>query len=570
MTGARGSGRSGGNAARASIPQAFDGWEFWWESNHDRFLRLRDHLGQRSTQEGSPGQLTSRGARRAGQAERPDRKMIDGRIIPSLATITESADDRDILDSIVLAMGRSASDKTGPTAQQTAVELLSHNELSVQSSAALSLGVLGNKDSWPLLTSLMRDDSAGRAAVGGGSVPWLVRAFAALALGLLDDARAVRTLMDAVNQLPDSERDVKASAIAALGLVSRDSALAATVEVFLVEQLARDDLDPYIGSYIPTSLGKLGGRASVDPLLQCFTDSETENVMLQSAIIGLGQLASMHDTEVLEALERFVKKGADQQGRHFALIALAEIGSRDHDRATTGDAHEELLRLLIKEMGNRGSSRSHRSWAAIAGAIYARSVVESSPRVIEAVRKGFTEERDPSFRGAFAIALGLLDDQPSRTMLHKEFRRSNQDDFRGYASVALGLLRHKEASEELLELCQDKTISPTLRLKTATSLGLMGDRDAVPVLVSSLEHASSLEAFASSARALGLIGDRTAVGPLLGLAQDTDERAATRAFACVALGLLGENTPLPFNEALKAHNNYRAPLPSIIEVLRIL
>ena len=281
-------------------------------------------------------------------------------------------------------------------------------------------------------------------------------------------------------------------------------------------------------------------------------------------------MARVEDGAALDALLATVEDGRDQLTRHFSLIALAEVGGRDPDPAARPEAHTRIRRALLREMGRRSSHRSHRSWAALAGALYARQVPAAAPPVLDALRAGFREETDPSFRGAFALGLALLDDRPSAGLILSEFRGSRQDDFRGYAGVALGLLRSEEAADDLLALAEAKSTSPTLRLKTATSLGLLGDPEAVPTLVGQLEEAASLESLASAASSLGLIGDRTAVGPLMSLAGDADGRAATRAFACVALGLLGARGELPFNAPLRAHNNYLAQMPSIAEVLRIL
>jgi len=567
----RGTARPGGTSGKEiQSPVSYDGWEFWWENNRDRYLNLKKRVGRAGVQAGSLSRLTARGTHSTMLSKRPDQDQIDRVIIPTLDSVSKTTDDRDILDSSVLAMGRSASPLSHAMSYENAVELLAHRELSVQASAALTLGVLRAEQAWPLLRGIVNDDSTGRAAVGGSGVPWLVRSFACLALGLIGDARSVRTIMATIDTLPDSERNVKASAIAALGLLPRGSPLAVTAEAYLVMLLEESGLDPHVRSYIPTSLGKLGGTASLSPLLDCFSDDATPNIVRQSAAIGLGQLASVDDGAILDTLADYVREGRDQQTRHFALIALGQIGARDPNPVHHPEIHNRLRTLFLAEMTSKASSRSNRSWSAIAAALYGRGLSSKTAEIVEGLRVGFRKERDPSFRGAFAIALALLNDQSSRALIHEQFTSSNQEDFRGYAGEALGLLRHREASEELLALCGDKSISSTFRLKTATSLGLLGDRQAVPMLIQMLDQVSSLGGLASAAKALGLIGDQTSVGPLIAMAADDNARAASRAFACVALGLLGEKTQLPFNERLKAHNNYLARMPAIAEILRIL
>ena len=282
------SARGGAGGASRSSVVAYDGWEYWWESNRDRYIGLRARLGHAAARAGSPAQLTGRGVRRAGTNARPDRQTIDGLIIPALTDISREADDRDVLDSTLVALGRSASPDTRALALERAEALLAHRELSVQGAAALCLGLLGDGDSVELLDHLLHDDSHGRAAVGGGQVPWIVRSFAAIALGLVHDDRSVALLTAAVVELPDSDRDVKACALAALGLLPRTDPNQPAVEAFLVERLADARLDPFIRSYVPTSLGKVGGPACVPALLACYRAADTENVVRQSAAIGLG------------------------------------------------------------------------------------------------------------------------------------------------------------------------------------------------------------------------------------------------------------------------------------------
>ena len=112
--------------------------------------------------------------------------------------------------------------------------------------------------------------------------------------------------------------------------------------------------------------------------------------------------------------------------------------------------------------------------------------------------------------------------------------------------------------------------SESLRLSAAMALGLIGDPEAVPLLLETLASTGSLGVRAACAKALGLIGDASAVAPLVALAGDDGRSEAARAFACVSLGLLGERTRLPFLEPLKADGHYLLPLDALNELLAIL
>jgi HEAT repeat protein len=550
---------------------AYLGWEFWWESNRDAYLDLKSRLLKGVHVPGSPGQLTGRGAKqRAAPTQRPSTQWVSEALLPQLVEVARSADDRDVLDSTILAMARSAPGPARTQVSETITGLLDHRELSVQAAAALGLGVLRDGDSVPLLQSLLHDDSTGRQAVGGGSVPTMVRAFSALALGLVGDAPSVRALLDVATRFPDSDRDIKCCAVAALGLVDSETSLAGTAQQVLLTLLEDPSMDDVVRSYVPTTLGKLGNGLAVAPMLEVFRDSHTPNPVRQSLAIGLGQLAGDGDPDVLEVLDDYVDRGRDQQTRHFALVSLGQIAARLDAPKGASDAQKQVVRRLLKEIDADGASRGHRSWAALGAAVLGRAQPDLAPDLLDALRSAHVDEHDPSFRGAFALSLALLGDRASSEAIAADLVGAGQDDLRGHAAEALGLLRHSDAAPTLRALCLDSGVTETLRLKAATGLGLMGDREAVPLMVDSLRDARSLSSLASQARALGLIGDEQAGASLMVMAGDDEQPSLPRAFSLVALGLLGERDRLPFNAALRADNNYYAQVPAIAEALAIL
>ena len=305
-------------------------------------------------------------------------------------------------------------------------------------------------------------------------------------------------------------------------------------------------------------------------LLETFTSKDTDNLVLQSAAIGLGQLATMENADAVQALMDYVSEGKNQQARHFSIIAMAQIGARDEDVAAHQELHDTIVDHLGKEIQGKGKSKDHRSWAAIAGAIYSRTQTERQPDFLDRIQSAYEKESNPSYKSAFAVSLGLLNDYSSAEMIFTDFNKRKEIDFRGYASVALGFLNYSDASDALRGLCQNKGTTPTLRLQASTGLGLMSDTQAVGTLIETLKTANTLGVSSAVAKALGLIGDRDSIGPLKEVATDESMQKLTRAFACVALGIVGEKTDLPWNAVISANNNYRAKTPSIEEVLDIL
>jgi len=564
------SGRSATSATGGGLAPGLERWEFWWQSRRDRFLHLRRRLDAGNPAPGSPAWFTARRGPGTVATELIGRERVRDELLPALLELAANAKDGDILDSSLIALARSAGPAERPVVHDTLVRLLAHPQRTVSAAAALALGILGGDAAREQLIPLLLDDSRGRQVVGGQPVDWFVRSFAALGLGLLGDDPAREALLGLLAQLPDSERDLKASVLAALGLSEPSPRMLYRTLGALRPLLVDEQLDPVLRSYVPTSLAKACGRLALPDLTALLIDEDTPHVVTQSTVIALGRVARLDDAEVVDALRATLLEHRDEPTRHFALITLAEMGARDREQRAGPESHVRLQRELQREIAGKGRDRGHRSWGALAGAIYASVHLPARDRLLPALRDAFDDERDPSFRGAQALALGLLGDTQSAPEILKALDESQQDEFLGHAAMALGLLRHTPAFATLSSLCADPRLQPDARLQVAMGLGLLARDDVLPVLLSNLLGARSLDVLEGTANALGLVGDGRALPQLVELANDADEASLPRAFACVALGLLGERGELPFHVTLREHNNYGAQVPAIAEVLRIL
>jgi HEAT repeat protein len=99
------------------------------------------------------------------------------------------------------------------------------------------------------------------------------------------------------------------------------------------------------------------------------------------------------------------------------------------------------------------------------------------------------------------------------------------------------------------------------------ALGLLGDKALVPELVDRLAAAEALSSQAALASALGWIGDARSVDPLVELVVDPTRTGLSRAFATVALGIVCDEAPLPWNTDLGANVHYAAHAPSLSDPL---
>jgi len=211
-TGGMGKKRSGGG-------EGFERWEFWWETNKDPYLNLKERLGQTGNVTGDVGFLSGRGRKdNASSSRRPTPEIIKNEIVPSLKNALK-VDHPDVLDSAVLSLARVIKSEDAGIILNDLVDVLGSNHQSAQQSASLSLGVLASPDAIPYLHDLMIDSKKGQQLVGKHEVPVLVQAFAALSLGLINSPETVDKLITVIKLAPDKDKDLKACAITALGLM---------------------------------------------------------------------------------------------------------------------------------------------------------------------------------------------------------------------------------------------------------------------------------------------------------------------------------------------------------------
>ena len=527
-------------------------WSAWWEDNKDDVLADAERVAARSRP--SSGHLTGRGRResRLGTA-RPDADQVHSVVLPSLLDVVGSSDDGQLVAAALLAAGRSATGADAELVGERCLQLLRHHDQSVQATAALTLGVLRQPQHRALLESLLYCQPEGHKAVGDSSVPWRVRAMSALALGLLGQPESAQALTAFIDRQGLVDSDTLVCSILALGLAGEPGQ--GVAYDYLVELLDARGLSDLERSFVPSALAKLGDRRAIAPLCRLLEDSTTDNRVTQSCALALGALASIEDQQAVDVLTEVTKGGHDVSTRNFSLIGLGRLGARDTDPLAHPKQHAALLKLLTKE-ALKPSQESNRSWAALGLALYAHAQRSTPAAVLEAVSDAYERERDPAFKGAAALGLGLLRVRGLGAQLHHDLLEPGDEDFRGYACVALGLMGYTEAAPTLRSICADKAASAALRLQAARGLGLMRDAEAVPALVGLLGDGGTSLTRTALAQALGVSGDKAAIPSLRDMAQDDSLQESTRAAACLALGMVGQRERRPWFMELRADLNY--------------
>ncbi|MEW6744132.1 MAG: hypothetical protein AB1486_15370 [Planctomycetota bacterium] len=562
-------GRLGGLAKRGGSG-GFEQWEYWWATNKEPYR-------ERLYSSGTAGDLLGPHTSMRLATMRASLEDVKQEIVPRLLRLLDE-DDADIVDSAVLALARTVPSSEADLVFDAIVKTLAHRQETARQSATLSLGVLGSVKARPILRHLVLNTAEGRRYLANTrAVPSLIRGFAALSLGYLAHEDDLPLLMSVIDEPSDAERDLKSCALLALGLYeTRVEEIAA----FLLDVMRRTPMDRALRSLAPISLSRLETTvarvAGLAPVLQLVRAERTDDDMMRSCVIALGKMATMGDTEVLDALQRVISEHRDAQTRHLALVALGEIGAHDGPRyAEHSTAHARLQQLLLAALRDP-QTKAHQPWAALALGIYARAYRGSAEHVgflgsaITSLTEAFRETSNPSYRGAMAIALGIMGAAEVAAELFATLVTCRDSALSGHIAVGLGLMGYGDAAGKLRELIGSKGQDWLLRLDLARALALLGDVQSLATLTKLLGEATSIYETASLAQAIGLIGDRGAIDRLTAIFEDPNRPGLLRGFAAVAIGLLAEKSSLPWNARIATRLNYRAQSEAIAEVLDIL
>jgi HEAT repeat protein len=357
-------------------------------------------------------------------------------------------------------------------------------------------------------------------------------------------------------------------AIIGLGLMKDNDDRDRIVEA-LLDLLDEQKLNPLVRAAIPVSLGRLGDAGALDAVVAAFGEKNQDRLVHQSCAIALGMLGDMEDPKIIDLLTGNIVQGQNRQSRYFSYIALARIGARDPDPEKHADAHMKLKTFLLTRIAKQ-SRGNELPWAVLAGAVYARARESSKAEMVQKISRAFEKTRNPSHKGAMSVALGLLDATEKARMIFEEMIRARDKALKGYLCIGLGLMDYQPAADRIRKIVENEVVSYRLKLQAVISLGLLGDREVMEVLIASLATGETLSVTSSAAKALGLMNDAAAITPLKELLEDSSANALARAFAAVALGILGEKTDLPWNSVITEDINYRAKTKAIAEIIDIL
>ncbi len=583
-------------------------WDFWWAFNRDPYLNLKSHVHGLQAVTGSDGFYIGRNQKdQSKDTLRPTNRQIRGTVVPALRHALETETNNDIVTACLIALAKIGEDpdaEGGTGLEELLARFLADPNQEISETAAVSLGILADDSSIDTLSHLLFDTARGRELVDSKEVLYRTRAFAAYGLGLVgartaDEGiriRVVSQLLDAILSDSTKTRDLGVACVVAMGLVPletvlppddgeregegdtpRITCLVEQIE-FLLGYLRNDENRHLVRAHVPTALGRLLAGLPVElrdlykeevaeALLERLSrKANDEREVVQSAILALGSIGDADDDPVdrriRETLASVPKQVKDAQARYFSLIAMAQVGSDpgrgDGAEDGIGEAIQHLLGQLV-----RGKTQA-KPWAVLSIGVLGRRLADAEiehaavPGMTAALRDSLRTEREGRKLGALAIGVGLLGDVESADILLEKLARTRDDEARGYLAVGLGLMNARRAVAPIQEIAHESRFRPDLLRKAAISLGLLGDKDLVPKLVDMMAEASGVATQSAIARALGFIGDERSIDPLVEMLRNEDLSPGARGFAAVALGIVADKEPLPWNSKIGVGLNYRA------------
>jgi len=263
--------------------------------------------------------------------------------------------------------------------------------------------------------------------------------------------------------------------------------------------------------------------------------------------------------DIRKSLIRYSADG-DQQSSNFCMIALAQVGGRgrgDDFEKGRQEARNFILTSLTK-------GKNHlKPWAGIAVGVLERELINDglvpSDGAKSTLRDAFKDAQQPDRLGAYSIGLGIAKDAEAKKLVLDKMKETSEINAKGYMCISLGLMDARDYKKDLQDVVTDSTYKPDLLKQAAIGLGLLGDKELVPVLTKALGEAKSQASEAALASALGFIGDSRSIDPLIAMLKKKEGITDTaRGFAAVALGIVADKELLPWNSKISTNINYRA------------
>jgi len=563
----------------------FESWRFWWAYNNDDILNLKQHIYSAKTSSSSPLFFSSKkDEENRRSAQRPTERAIVRTIIPALMrSLNRKGDHEDIHGGALVALGKIGTANYIPLFDDAL-----NGRYKTDKGVAIKFGPQATESAVLALGLLPKLDEAGQEAarnaaleaIGNDDLRRRDRTWAAVALGLQQDKKAIRPLIEFLENKRNryADQNIPCGIVAGLGLIGDPVVLDDLIEGLRNGKLFGRDIrnKDRIRAFCGFAIGKIGDPRGLPAVLDILKSRSAGRIIRRSAVIAAGILGAKASPEMkdetVKVLRSFVAKRAkDPSGENFGIIALSQVG--------TEKAFRELIQ--IAENGKYGQ-RPFAGLALATQVFYRRQAAAAGKgepmdkdlenKIVATLRKLSDKYKDSDTKSAFMLCRGLIKDKTAIDELVKiASKKSTAPTLRGFCCVALGLIGDaREDVKDALKLSLAERKSTDLRRDAATGLGLLKDAEVTKLLLAELKRAKSFAVQGQLITAIGTIGDHTAIQPLVDILDNKGQPSQTRAMAAVGLGMIGDLRALPALSRISKNYNYRASVKDMDELLFIL
>jgi HEAT repeat protein len=398
---------------------------------------------------------------------------------------------------------------------------------------------------WFIAVADERDEKAER---------FRIRGYALLGLGLIGDDVArnyLLALLDPAQKemrrhLPKKEKYRRELLVAAVASLTQVKEVDLSDDFLRIAQDKR--LPEQVRAYAISAIGKAKQRRHLPTLLEIVKKDKSFH-MRRSAVTALGAMGTRHDSNVLEALGKRLKKDDDRIVRHFCALNLGVIG---------GPKAFQLLRENYKD-----ANKEARGFFLLAYGLCGEPVAAD---LLGELLKTF---KDPMDQAAACLALGLFDDAGRAPVVRAQFDHAKAWTLIQTCMLSLGLLNDQSSSDRIKEILITKK-QPAVQTSAAISYALLRQWSAVPVFLDLLHEAKSIVTLSALAQVMGFLSSPRAVDSLVEMYKDTKLQRQARAFALVSLGALGDPEDFPVLIRMAWDINYLLRSDPVDEALTIL
>lgn len=531
-------GARGGRATPSFNPRATTpsldvrSWETWWALNKEEFFPIRGPAG------------SGEGGRYAGAGRPPSREEVRQQIIPVLLDMLKDR-DKEVRNSTAVALGKVGGEAELPHL----LALREDNDRTVVEGAILGLGLLEVEEAEKRLIRIVRDKRHSARE----------RGFAMMALGFSGGTTAREFLLEGLGK-PAAQSRARTAHLPALQAMA--ASLVHGSDLSGAEPLAPDPATGHLIAairadkvkdrfFLPvaySALAKTRDASAQKQTLEGLRHSDSD--VRAGAAIALGRVFGEVDKRTARYIAKALSLESDEFPKRLMLISLGRMGG------------ENARKVLLSQLNQR--DRQERAFAALALGIMGAS--DLAPRF----EKSMVRTGDHSLKAAYAITLGLMQHTPAAKTIRTLLARDKNPDLRSYLVQALMLLNAKEATEDIARVLV-KARTPDLQAAAALSLGLLGGEKTAERLLRRMQDGHTVTVKGAVATALGRMGSAALIEPLEELVRDEKEQDLTRAFGCIALGILGEKEPdIPTFARVAIDSQYDIRLDVLFELRDIL